>query len=171
MSRTTRYIAEAAVCAGLGAAFLIGCTIAADDSKPSEFGTTTTAPLPTTQPREVSLLTPEQIDVLTEGEDGDHPWEQCTIAGSLVTCPDGFTTTYAMPEDDGSLYAPGSFASQAHLTPCKGVDREPHLPCRVLMRPTYVVGGDGIRHEHCYITLVTREDSQMVCADDTVWAS
>jgi hypothetical protein len=72
---------------------------------------------------------------------------------------------------DGSMTVPDAFTNQSLLLPCAGVDREPHLPCRVLMRPTYVVGGDGVRHEVCAITLVNREDSIMVCADDTVWLS
>jgi len=164
-SITLRTLAQATTCAAIGVTFAAGCIYAAS-----------TTPMPVVGEMEAipSLgihLTSEQIDVLTEGEDYDHPWEQCRITGVVITCPDGWTGEYAAPEDDGSLFAAGSYRAQADLTPCAGVDREPHLPCRVLMRPTYVVGGDGVRHEQCSITLVNHEDSQMVCADDTVWAS
>lgn len=174
MHRTTRRITEAVACLALGSAFTLGCVVAAD-SKPSTFGMPAVTAAPTVEYGPTAMrLTPEQIDVLTEGDDPDHPWESCTINTDYwVTCPDGASVEYpySPPEDDGSITDPGAFTSQAHLTRCKGTDVEPHLPCRVLMRPTYVVGGDGVRHEECYVTLLTAEDSEMVCTDDTVWAS
>ena len=156
----------------LGVVAAAGVVYAADEGPRPVTVPSSGRPTPSpTQPTTLRPLTSEEIDVLAEGDDADHPWESCTIDGVTITCPDGWTGEYPAPEDDGSIYAAGAFTSQAHLTRCKGVDREPHLPCRVLMRPTYVVGGDGVRHEECYVTLVNAEDSQMVCRDDTVWPS
>jgi len=102
-------------------------------------------------------IVPSSGQTITE----DDPRWDCETMGNR-TCG---------PRSDGSVYSAGAFTGQGRLRPCAGEDVEPHLPCRVLMRPTYVVGGDGVRHEVCAITLVNAEDSQMVCADDTVWAS
>ena len=163
MTRTTRRIAEAAACLALGSAFTLGCVYAAD-SKPSTFG----MPAVTAAPAAASTLiplTPEQIDVLAEGDDPDHPWESCRINTD-------YWVKYPAPEDDGSITDPGAFDAQQDLPTCRHTKgTQPDLPCRFDAAPTYAVGGDGVTHDGCYVTLLTAQDSEMVCADDTVWAS
>lgn len=126
-------------------------------------------------PTTFRALTTEEIDVLAEGDDWDHPWESCTINTDYwVTCPDGARVEYPAPDepgDDGSITDPGALAAALGLPACTGKDAEPDLPCHLQTTPTYVVGGDGVRHDGCYVVLTTAEDSEMVCRDDTVWAS
>ena len=168
MSSFTRTIAEVAVCATLGSAFAFGCYVATTpDSKPAEFGMTTTADESTWR-----ALTSEQVDVLAEGDEPDRRWETCEINTDLaIYCADDNTWhTYPAPEPDGSEYALHAHDDMLDLDVCEdkaGAD----LPCRVDMAETYVVGGDGTVHDGCTVVLLNDEDSEMVCTDDTVWAS
>jgi len=44
-------------------------------------------------------LTPEQIDVMTEGDEWNHPWETCRIdTDNVIACPDGWVGEYPEPE-------------------------------------------------------------------------
>lgn len=166
--RTLRTFAQATTCLTVGVVFTAGCLYAAqpDDLTGPVIVPSSGQP----SPRTLALLTPEQIDVLTESESPNHPWEQCTIDGELITCPDGYTTTWQSVPDTATRMA-GAFESQSHLRECPDTKDPAILPCRVPMAPTYVVGGDGTVHNHCLITLVNADDSMMVCRDDTVWPS
>lgn len=161
---TLRTFAQATTCAALGAAFMAGCFYAATP-------TTTESRVSGSAPTPAVLLTSEQIDVLTESESADHPWEKCTIAGEAITCPDGYTTTWQQPPPDGAEHDPHAHDDMLDLSVCTDDTVQPDLPCRVKMTETYVVGGDGTVHDGCTIVVLNAEDSEMVCTDDTVWAS
>lgn len=176
MLRTiTRRFGVPIACAALGAGFALACVYAADGSIgwPGVPNTTTSVQSPAGST--LMPLTTEQIDVLTEGEDYDHPWESCRINTDLqVTCPDGYVGVYPMPEPnvlDGTLpggtVAPNGYLAVTDMPPCEGDG----YPCRTPMDPTYVVGPDGIVHNECIIIEVADETSAMVCSDDTVWPS
>lgn len=172
MNRIIRRLAVPATCATLGFGFALACVTATDGSLvvPNTARSVQSPAVSTLTP-----LTPEQIDVLAEGDDWDHPWESCSINTDYwVTCPDGAWVEYPAPDepgDDGSITDPGALAAALDLPACTGEDAEPDLPCHLQTTPTYVVGGDGVRHDGCYVVLTTAEDSEMVCRDDTVWAS
>lgn len=166
MSRTTRTIAEVVLCAAIGSAFAVGCYAATtpDHSKPAESGMVVPSPSPGRH------LTSGEIDVLTESESADHPWEFCNLTGELITCPDGYTTTWQQPPPDGAEHVLHAHDDMLDLDVCTEQAGE-DLPCRVDMTETYVVGGDGAVHNGCTIVVLNDEDSEMVCTDDTVWAS
>jgi hypothetical protein len=176
--RTLRTFAQATTCFAVGAAFTAGCVYAVqpDDltgpalvpSSGQSVGTTFRA------------LTTEEIDVLAEGDEPDRRWETCEMnTDYAIWCgDDGTWHEYPVPEydpnteDTGGVYDHGAKAAATDLDVCEGPDDEPtNIPCRVPMRETYVIGGDGSDHHGCVIVITTVEDSEMVCADDTVWAS
>jgi len=100
------------------------------------------------------------------------PWDAVPNQQSLERA--AITATYPShgePGPDGSITDPGALAAALDLPGCAGEDREPVLPCHVVTTPTYVVGGDNVRHDGCYVVLVNDTDSEMVCRDDTVWQS
>lgn len=137
--------------------------------------------LPRTPGSTLRPLTAEEIDVLTEGDDWDHPWETCRINSDYgIQCPDGWTGAYPVPEpivatntpgDDGSVTIAGMWDTTMALPLCAEDLSVAVEPCRLNMDETYVVGGDGVRHDGCVVVLTTDEDSGMICRDDTVWAS
>lgn len=179
--RTLRTFAQATTCLAVGVAFTAGCLYAAtpDDLAGPRIVPSSGQPIVVPSPvTSGSPLSSEEIDVLAEGDDADHPWEQCRINTDLwVTCPDGSRIEYPAPLDDGSVTVEHAFDDQQDLPTCMGgealdaVEHQPDLPCKAGTPPTYVEGGDGVRHDGCYLTLLSDEDSEMVCHDDTVWAS
>jgi hypothetical protein len=118
-------------------------------------------------------LTVQEIDVLAEG-DLDRRWETCMInTDYAVSCPDGTWHEYAPPVLDGSITDRGAFAAAMDLDPCNDAEATTpgELPCRVSSEETYAVGGDGTVHDGCVLVVTTTDDAEMVCRDDTVWAS
>jgi hypothetical protein len=170
MLRTiTRRIAAPVAFGTLGAGFALACVYAAGPAPADTVSRDSGTPVGTT----FRALTTEEIDVLAEGDDADHPWEECRInTDYAISCPDGTWHEYPVPEDDGSTTDPGARAEADDLRECVGPDDEPtNIPCRVPMTETYVVGGDGTTHDGCVIVLSNNRDSEMVCRDDTVWPS